>query len=95
MIPRDGFCFLFLSPINMIESFTCIPFISECGFLIMQSFRLQKSAILYKYYVTFSDVIRLIDVNLNDVLYNQCISTHVRFCDLYLTLGRIRISIPE
>ena len=43
--------------------------------------------------VTFSDVIKFTDVNLNDgihdVLYNQCISKHVRILDFYLTLGRI------
>ena len=61
---------------------------------MMQSLRLQTSAILW-YYETFSDVIRFTDVNLNDgirdVLYNQRISKHVRIPDFYLTLGRITL----
>ena len=43
--------------------------------------------------VTFSDIIRFTDINHNDgirdVIYNQCISKHVRILDIYLSLGRI------
>ena len=38
MIPMDRFFYLPLLPIK--DSFSCIPFISERGFLIMQSLRL-------------------------------------------------------
>ena len=45
--------------------------------------------------VTFNDVITFTDVNLNDgicdILYNQCISKHVRILDFHLTLGRITL----
>ena len=40
---EDRFFCLSLTP--MIDSSSCIPFISESGFLIMQSFRLQTSVI--------------------------------------------------
>ena len=48
VIPRDGFFYLSRTP--MIDSFSCISFISESGLLIMQSLRLQTFAILWWQY---------------------------------------------
>ena len=59
--PRDGT--LYLSLTHMIDSFSCIPFISESGLLIMPSLRLPYCD---DNTVTFSDVITFSDVNLND-----------------------------
>ena len=45
---RDRFFYLLFTP--MIDSFSFMPFISKGGFLIMQSFRLLTSAILWWHY---------------------------------------------
>ena len=48
VIPRKRFFYLSLTP--MLDSFSCIPFISESGFLIMQSLRLRTSTRLWRQY---------------------------------------------
>ena len=94
VIPSDGFFYLSLS--SMIDSFACIPLISESGFLIMQSFRLQMSAIFCDdNTVTFMTSLRSVTSTLmmanRDVIYNQVIPNTWKFLIFIFPRGRIRV----
>ena len=70
----------------MIDSFSCIPFISEHGFILLQSLQLPYSDDIT---VTFNDVIIFSDISLcdgvRDMLYNQFTSNMWEFL-IYFTV---------
>ena len=74
VIPRDGFLYLSFTP--MMDSFSCITFISESGFFIMQSLWLQMSDILWLWHLVTSlhSVMSTFMMVYHDVLYNPYIS---------------------
>ena len=94
MIRRARFFYLSLKP--MIDFFSYIPFISESEFLVMQSLRfVDVCHIMTDNTLTFCDVIKISDVNLNNGVPWHPIQPvyikQVKIFDFYLPTGWIRV----
>ena len=93
MITRDGLFYLSLTPV--IDSFSCIHFISGSGLFDCRFFDCRRPPYCDVNMVMLSDVITFSDVNLTmaylDILYSQCISNMWKFSIFTFPTGWIRV----